>query len=245
MSPPNILLLQAREKTDPVIPEERRIFARSACVPVENVTTHDLLSGVPTLAQAKQFDALMVGGSGEYFVSKANLPEFDRVMDFLRSLVDAGHPTFASCFGFQLLVNALGGEITYLPEKMELGTYTLHQTENGQSDELFSRLPPDFDAHLGHKDQAIRLPQNVLHLAYSELAPFQAIRIPGKPIWATQFHPEVTRDENFGRFKRYVDIYSQTMSPEELRSILHRFTPAPDSRKLIPFFMDIVFGWSA
>ena len=245
MPAPKILLLQVREPDDPVVPEERRIFARSAGVPVENVIPHDLLNSVPTMPQVRGYDALMVGGSGEYFVSRANLPNFEQVMEFLRTLVDAGHPTFASCFGFQLLVNALGGQITYLPEKMELGTYTLNQTEAGRSDELFSRLPARFDAHLGHKDQATHLPADVAHLAYSDLAPYQAIRIPGKPIWATQFHPEVTRDENLGRFKRYIDIYSQTMSPDELKNTIHRFTPAPDSRRLIPNFMEIVFGWAA
>ncbi len=242
MQAPKIILLQARNANDPVIPEERRIIARSAGVPEAHVVPFDLLHNAPTLAHARTFDALMVGGSGEYFVSHGNLPEFEKVLAFLKDLVDSGHPIFASCFGFQLIVRALGGEIKYRPDLMELGTYTLHQTDAGRQDELFSRLPADFDAHLGHKDLATRLPDGAVSLAYSELAPYQAIRLPGKPIWATQFHPEVTRDENLGRFKRYINIYSQTMSPEELENTIQRFTPAPESRRLIPNFMEIVFG---
>ena len=242
MPQPRIILLQAREADDPVIAQEQQIFARSAGLPAENVIRHDLLNRVPSMHEVRKFDALMIGGSGEYFVSRENIPNFKAILEFLRELIESGHPTFASCFGFQLISKALGGEISYLPEEMELGTYTLSQTEAGRADELFSRIPSVFDAHLGHKDHVTRLPDNVLHLAGSELAPFQALRVPGKPIWATQFHPEVTRDENLGRFKRYIDVYAQTMSPEAMKNTLSRFTPAPHSRKIIPHFMDIVFG---
>jgi GMP synthase (glutamine-hydrolysing) len=201
-----------------------------------------LINSLPTISLARRYDALMIGGSGEYFVSRGNLPNFKNVLDFINDIVAAGHPMFASCFGFQLTVEAMGGKIKYLPEKMELGTYKLFQTDAGKEDELFSQLTTEFDAHLGHKDQAVQLPSNVNHLAYSKLAPFQAIRVPNQPIWATQFHPEVSREENLGRFKRYIDIYSQTMSPDELSSTIDQFTPAPESRRLIPLFMKTVFG---
>jgi GMP synthase (glutamine-hydrolysing) len=132
--------------------------------------------------------------------------------------------------------------VIFAPEKMELGTYALRLTEAGRSDELFGRLPPTFHAHLGHKDQATRLPDSLSHLAFSERAPYQAIRFPGKPIWATQFHPEVTRDENLGRFKRYIHLYGAKLEPEDLRETLDRFTPAPESEGLIPSFMQLVFS---
>ena len=51
----------------------------------------------------------MVGGSGDYYVSKANLPHFEETLEVLQAVVSVGHPTFASCFGFQLMVRALGG----------------------------------------------------------------------------------------------------------------------------------------
>lgn len=244
MLPPKILLLQVREANDPVIPEEIRIFARRAGVPESHVTPHSLLLQAPTLQEARRFDAVMVGGSGEYFVSRENLPDFEKTLEFLRSLVDAGQPVFASCFGFQMIVRALGGEVSYHPEKMELGTYAITCTEAGRQDPLFSQLQPVFPAHLGHKDQATRLPEGVIHLAFSELAPYQAIRIPGKPIWATQFHPEVTREQNLGRFKRYINLYAQTMEPTALKAVIDRFTPAVDSERLIPLFMAQVFDWS-
>ena len=86
MSHPKIILLQARESDDPVIAEEQRIFARSARVPTENVIPHSLLRSVPSLGDVRKFDALMIGGSGEYFVSRENLPDFQGILAFLGEL---------------------------------------------------------------------------------------------------------------------------------------------------------------
>ncbi|MCP5101016.1 MAG: hypothetical protein GY943_36155, partial [Chloroflexi bacterium] len=75
----NILLLQARKQDDAARIEERQSFADAAGIPVDQVHTFDLLSSVPTVATVQQFDALMIGGSGDYYVSKQNLPNFDDV----------------------------------------------------------------------------------------------------------------------------------------------------------------------
>lgn len=242
MPQPKILLLQTRAPGDPVILEEIRIFARNAGVPAENIFPHNLLISTPTVDQAGQLDAVMIGGSGEYFVSRGDLPNFQGILDLLVDLIETGHPMFASCFGFQLIVRAFGGEVSFLPEKMELGTYDLSLTDAGMSDELFGSLPAVFRAQLGHKDQATRLPDSLTHLAYSERSPYQAIRFPGKPVWATQFHPEVTREENLGRFKRYIDLYASKTDREDLRETLARFQSAPETERLIPRFMQLVFS---
>jgi GMP synthase (glutamine-hydrolysing) len=239
---PRILLLQARDAGDPVIPEEIAIFARNARVPLENVTPLNLLEDTPALAAAKTRDAVMIGGSGNYFVSKGNLPNFHGTLGFLAEAVEAGIPMFASCFGFQLIVRALGGHIAYKPEKMELGTYTLTLTGEGLVDDVFRVLPLSFAALLGHKDQATAFPAGLKNLAFSDFSPFQGLRVPGKPIWATQFHPEMTHLENLRRFKRYLNEYAKTMSPDEMEQTLNRFQPAPHTANLIPRFMEVVFG---
>ena len=184
----------------------------------------------------------MVGGSGEYYVSKQNLPRFPEVMDALNEVVGVGFPTFASCFGFQLLVRALNGVISYKPGHMEVGTYQLELTDSGADDELFRHLPRSFSAQLGHKDRAEALPDGVLNLAFSQNAPYQAIRVPGKPIWATQFHPELNREDNLGRFKIYLKGYASMLSPEELQKTLARFGDSPETETLIPKFLELVFG---
>ncbi|MEE8526335.1 MAG: type 1 glutamine amidotransferase, partial [Thermoanaerobaculia bacterium] len=108
-----ILLLQARYPDDPAGGEEARSFAERTAVAMEQMVPWDLLQGPPTLAQVCRHDALMVGGSGDFYVSKRDLPQHQRTLDLLLDVVERGHPTFASCFGFQCLVQALGGEIVY------------------------------------------------------------------------------------------------------------------------------------
>ncbi|MCB9418202.1 MAG: type 1 glutamine amidotransferase [Ardenticatenaceae bacterium] len=237
-----ILLLQARHADDDARLEEHSSFANMAGVADTQVIPYGLLASTPSLADVRRYDALMVGGSGDYYVSKGNLPNFQAVLGLLADVVAVGQPMFASCFGFQLLVSALGGEIVYDAHHAEVGTYDVTLTENGRSDDLFNFLPDTFRAQLGRKDRASRLPDGVLHLASSENAPFQALCVPGKPIWATQFHPELTKATNLARFKRYMTGYASIMDEVEVEKTLARFDESPEANQLIGRFMQLVFG---
>jgi GMP synthase (glutamine-hydrolysing) len=239
-----ILLLQARQSDDPAKAEERASFAQKAGLPLGAFASHDLLTGPPTLQTVQQYDALMVGGSGAYYLSKRNLPKLGETLAFFRELVDTEFPTLASCFGFHLMTVALGGQIIFDPDHMELGTYDLTLTPAGQEDELLGSLPLSFRAQLGHQDRAAILPEAVINLASSAICPYQAFRLPGMPIWATQFHPELTGDENRTRYQRYLDTYSQVLSPEEKSRALERFTPSPDTPELIPRFLKLIQNFS-
>ena len=240
--PPRILLFQARNHDDLARLEERQSFADKAGLDIEQIVPCDLLSGTPTLQEVLGYDALMVGGSGDYYVSKGNLPGFTQILELLRGIVAHGHPTFASCFGFQLMAQALGGEIVYDQEGMEVGTYDLTLTEAGQKDELLGALPRQFRAQLGRKDRASRLPPGCVNLAFSESAPFQAMRIPEKPIWATQFHPELSGEENWTRFQRYQKGYASVLSDEEQMAAASRFRDSPETLLLISRFKELIFG---
>ena len=237
-----ILLLQARHASDDARFDEHRSFARQAGLDKEQIVPHDLLASTPTMADISRYDALMIGGSGEYYVSKGNLPGYDQMLNTLREVVEAGHPTFASCFGFQLLVAALDGQISYDEKNMEVGTYELALTAAGREDELFGRLPDRFFAQLGHKDRVEQVPPSALNLAISENSPCQSIRIPKKPIWATQFHPELSVEENLRRFRQYIDGYAGLLDEDELEETLARFRESPETDLLVPGFLDLVFG---
>ena len=241
--PPKILLLQVRNPGDPVRAEERQSFAHKARLDLDHIIPWDLLSGPPSMQQVRQYDALMVGGSGDYYVSKQNLPQFSAIMELLQEIATMGHPTFASCFGFQLLVKALGGEIIYDVEQTEVGTYPLTLTPNGQQDEVLGTLPPNFCAQLGRKDRATVIPPDSTHLASSERCPYQSIRLSGKPVWATQFHPELSGAENRQRFQRYLNGYASTMTPAERATALERFKDSPETETLISRFLKVVFDY--
>lgn len=237
-----ILLFQFRNENDPVVLEERDAFANKAGVRDAQIQLYDCLQGPPSLSYVGSFDTLMIGGSGEYYVSKGNVPHIDPLLTLLSEVIEINQPTFASCFGFHLFIEALGGKIIHDPDNTEVGTYTVTLTEDGQKDELLGTMPSRFKAQLGRKDRAVMHPNGTLNLAKSLGCPSQSIRIPGKAVWATQFHPELSGTENYNRFLRYLKSYSIHMSPKERKEKLEGFQESPETEKLIPRFLDLVFG---
>jgi len=232
-----VLLLQARDAGEPAGPHELKCFTELTGIPSENITLHDLLTGPPTIAGLSHYDALMIGGSGNYYVSRGNMPHGDEFEDFLRQIVAINFPTFASCFGFQYLAHALEGEVIHDPENAEVGTYEVNLTPYGESDELFGQLPLSFMAQLGHKDRVFKLPEHAQNLASSQRSPFQAFRVEGKPIWAAQFHPELSDRTNLERAMMYQNSYSLDTMAEFLEGI----KPTPEANSLLRKFMGIVF----
>jgi GMP synthase (glutamine-hydrolysing) len=240
MTDPKILLLQARRDDDPMAAHEHSCFVDRSGLPAEQVVPHDLCAGPPSLAVVRGYDALMVGGSGDFYVSDANLPHFEGFLDMLRKVVEFGLPIFASCFGYQSLVQALGGDIIFDPDKTEVGTFELTLTDEGLSDDLFSALPAAFNAQMGHKDRAVAHPPGIPNLASSEASPFQALRVPDKPIWASQFHPELDRIANEDRYRHYLEGYAPHMSAKEQAAALERFHDSPEASGLLRRFVEIV-----
>lgn len=237
-----MLLLQARVPGDPVRGEELRSFAERAGLPVECFEPWDLLAGVPSADHVRRFDAVMMGGSGDFYVSRGNLPSHEDLLEILVGLVDRKVPTFASCFGFQYLVSALEGEVVHDPGRTEVGTYELWLTEEGRRDPLFGQLPERFWAQLGRKDRAARLPRGVENLAASESCPYQALRVRGRPIWASQFHPELDGESNRRRFFVYRKGYVPSLGPAELEEAAARFRDSPHASTLLRRFVELVFG---
>jgi len=237
---PKMLLLQAREIDDPAKFDEVKSYADRTSLPLSSFFSHDLLSGPPNIEKLEKFDAILIGGSGDFFVSKRNLPYIDDTLKFLKTVVDIGFPMFASCFGFQLLTNALGGKVIYDLQNMELGTKVVTLTDHGLKDDLLRILPKKFSAQLGHKDRAEILPPKVIHLGYSDKCPYQAFRVKEKPIWAVQFHPELTGEENKKRYERYLEAYAATLTPDEQEEVLNGFRPSPETEKLLLRFLELV-----
>ena len=238
----NILLLQARLPEDPMGPHELECFTTTAGLNADQVTPHDLLQGPPSMDQIRRYDALMIGGSGDFYVSKGNLPHFEHFLERLIDIIDIGFPTFASCFGYQSTVRALGGEVCFDPERTEVGTYELTLTEKGQQDPLFESLPISFMVQMGHKDRAICHPDGLDNLATTALCPLQAFRIGDKPIWAAQFHPELDKTTNLHRFEYYLDGYAPHLSKEQRAAATETFGESPEASGLLTRFLDLVFG---
>lgn len=221
--------------------QEHRCFVQQTGLSERSVVCHNLCDGPVSLAQVRRHDALMIGGSGDYDVSEGNLPWNERYLDLLLEVVECGHPTFASCFGYQAMVQALGGQIIRDVDNTEIGTYTLTLTAEGRADPLFGSLPAQFAGQMGHKERASSIPPGLPNLASTRRVCYQSLRIPGKPIWATQFHPELDRTTNRERFLCYMENYAPEMIAERKAVILEMFRDSSVSSRLLPRFLDVVF----
>lgn len=189
-------------------------------------------------------DVLLVGGSGQYSVLDED-PPIRALIDFMAQVAEEGPPMFASCFGFQALVLGLGGEVITDEPNAEVGTYWLERSQEAGADPLFAALPARFRAQLGHKDRATRLPASTLHLAASERAPFQALRVRGRPVYATQFHPELDWQDNRSRFLRYMPEYGKVFGEAVAQERLDSHAPSPEANALLGRFVDqVVLGRS-
>ena len=231
------LLLQARNPNDIVRPEEHQAFATQLYTNVSNVHTCDVLQDELLVSRAEEYDAVLVGGAGEYSV----LDDDERIKGFishLGELTNTNIPVFASCFGFQALVLALGGTVIKDVPNAEVGTYSLNTTEEASKDPVFSVLPSTFLAQMGHQDRAETLPDSIVNFAYSQRAPFQAFRVKGTDVYATQFHPELTFEDNRKRFARYMKIYGALFGEEEAQKRMDSHRPSPESNLLLSRFAE-------
>src|SRR5688572_28390032 len=133
------LLLQSRDTADPMRGQEVRCFARALKCQIDQIATYDLLAGVPSRTQLDQVDIVLLGGSGDYSVAEGG-PWLPRALVAMQELHDWSKPTFASCWGFQAMAQALGGEVIEDYSRAELGTRDVQVTAEGRLDPLFGPL---------------------------------------------------------------------------------------------------------
>lgn len=235
-----VRVLQAREQGDPVQAEEIAAFAARLDLPAAQVLAHDLLHDPPDADRVLDgVDAVLVGGSGAFSVYDPH-PWVHTYLDLLGELTTRDTPLFASCFGFQGLVVALGGRVEKDEANAEVGTFDLTLSDAGRTDPLFADLPARFAVQLGHKDRATVYPSGLLHLGSSERCPWQALRVAGKAIWGTQFHPELTQHDNLTRFLRYRDAYLRAFGEARFQQIADGFLPSPTNDGLLRRWRDLI-----
>jgi GMP synthase (glutamine-hydrolysing) len=185
------------------------------------------------------YDALFVGGSSDASVTQPDrYPFIEPAKRLLLHCLQQDIPVFASCFGFQAAVEALGGKVIVDKENMEMGTYPLWLTEAAADDLLLHDVPNGFWAVSGHKERAVTLPEAAILLAYSDRCPFHAFRIEGKPFYGFQFHPEVDPQDLTTRITRYQARYLETA--DLLTDILRDLHDTSIANQLIEKFVDRV-----
>ena len=106
-------------------------FGRQSGVQTDRLHVHNLIENPVSLDKVLSYDAVFLGGSGDYYASKGDLPNFERYMDFLRELIAKEHPTLGVCYGFHCMAHALGGTLVNDATRTEVGTYDLELPEPG------------------------------------------------------------------------------------------------------------------
>lgn len=239
-----VLLLQAREAEDIILTHELDCFVERAGLTHESFHAINLVTDAVDARELKRADVVMIGGSGAFSVVKGGFDWHEPMLELMREVVAQGKPMFASCFGFQALVQAMGGQVVSDKAQAEVGTFLVTRTAESEADELFATMSPQFDVQLGHNDSALTLPEGFINMARSERCAHQAVRVAGLPIVATQFHPELTNDDNITRYMRYLEAYRPAeMTMEEARQhaeAIHR--PSHESNRLVRRFLEQVFA---
>lgn len=115
-----------------------------------------------------------------------------RQVEFARSVIEAGVPTFGSCWGMQVTVAAAGGRIVADPDGGEVAVArNICPTPAGTGHPMLADRPGAFDALSLHADVVSDLPPGAAVLARNAAA-IQAVAFgPGQRCWGVQYHPEL------------------------------------------------------
>jgi GMP synthase (glutamine-hydrolysing) len=242
------MLLQTRNAGDPMAAQEVRCFARALDCEISAISVFDLIGSAPTFDMLQQVDMLLLGGSGHYSVatmasdpsqpdSRRHSPWIDRTLDTLREIHRIAKPTFASCWGFQAMARAIGGDCVNDLLNAEVGTIELQLTEVGRTDPIFGALPVAFAVQAGHEDHVIRLPLGAELLASSPRVSEQAFRFTDRPIYCTQFHPELDRASMLERVIAYPE-YIARIARISFDEFVQNVRETPEANSLLRRFVN-------
>ncbi len=109
-------------------------------------------------------------------------------------------PILGICYGLQLLVQRLGGQVEPAEDR-EYGRAFLHvDVEDallGAADPANLEAPEAGNrvVWMSHGDRVLELPPGFLTVAHSANSPYAAVRHEERPIWGVQFHPEVVHTD--------------------------------------------------
>lgn len=122
---------------------------------------------------------------GPESVTESHTPRIPQVV------FDLDIPILGICYGMQTLAEQMGGQVISADHK-EFG----HAEINIKSDSvLFSGLDKTLNVWMSHGDQVQDIPDEFILVASTSTAPIAAMEHNSKPIYALQFHPEVTHTD--------------------------------------------------
>jgi len=113
-------------------------------------------------------------------------------------ILNLGCPVLGICYGMQLMVHLLGGEVRSQAHS-EYGRAHLTYVEPC---DLFEGVPVGSVVWMSHNDAAVKLPEAWETLARTEGCEQVAVRHVSRPLYGLQFHPEVHHSRHGQRILR-------------------------------------------
>jgi GMP synthase (glutamine-hydrolysing) len=143
-----------------------------------------------------KYNGVVISGS-PIILDQEGLEKQKGLFSFLK---DITVPVLAICHGHQMLAHVYG--ITLEKGEMINKMETIRFLEN---DPLFSGIPENAvfkEEHFQH----VAVPEGFRRLAASESCANEAMRHASKPLYGTQFHPEVSGDHGAQLFRNFLKM---------------------------------------
>lgn len=202
-------LLLATRSEDEAADDEYAGFLDSGCLSPHQLCRVRLEASPLPAIRLDDYSGIIVGGSPfntsdpEATKSAVQVRVERELGELLDRVVARDFPFLGACYGIGLLTRHLRGVVDGTwPE--EAGPTRVTLTAAGAADRLFVQLASSFDAYVGHKEACTVLPDAAVLLAAGSACPVQAFRV-GHNVYATQFHPELTRAGIMTRIRVYRD----------------------------------------
>lgn len=165
-----------------------RFFAPGLDITILDAADGDTL---PAGVSLGDFDGAAWTGSA--LSAYEDKPEVARQIELARAVHAARIPCFGSCWGQQIMCQALGGEVRANPNGIEIGVAReIVRAGAGRSHPMFTGKMERFDALTVHRDEVVTLPRGARILASNGMSAIQAMDLRGAAgdFWGVQYHPE-------------------------------------------------------
>lgn len=109
-----------------------------------------------------------------------------------KSLFELGIPILGICYGMQLMVQTLGGNV----ERAEKREYGVIEVSINNTSSLFTNFENKNKFLMSHTDYVEKLPEGFKNIGFTDTCPNAAIEHKEKNLYGIQFHPEVNNSIN-------------------------------------------------
>ncbi len=150
-----------------------------------NVYSEIVAHNISAAEIASKKPAAIILSGGPASVYEAGSPQLDA------KILELGIPVLGICYGFQVLAQALGGQVDKTG-KREYGATDL-QLANGGT--LLAGQPNLQVCWMSHGDQVVKAPAGFAVLASTETTPVAAFESTERKIFGVQWHPEVKHSQ--------------------------------------------------